>query len=533
MVERIRMLLVDDEEYVITALKRHVHWDDFNIDIIGEAYDGQEGLEKAITLKPDCILTDISMPRLDGISMIEQLYRMSSHPYFLIYTGYDDFDYAKKALSYGVCDYILKPSLPEDFTAPLEMICSKINEERKKIRELTQLKNDFEKSKQQLFFPFLNDLLAGRILTYEDFSQKDQFFSSGLTGKLYRVIGIHLDNTQDVFSPFEIEQQLYTIYRINQFIFSSLPGKVYSPGFKSNTAYFLCATQDRASETDQLTQNCTRILDFCNKIDNLNLSVRIGISDNVSAFDEIHSAYQQARSCIRESSGNQVIQFDRIESDAKESSFSWGFDKDQFIDAILIGNVSLAKQLLDTFFNRIFKLPPPQDVYLTPLLAELIGSTTVSLLQHGIEYDYSQFSFVIQKHSTIQEAQIHVSEYFQDLMETIQKKELAKNYQVIHKMIAFTRDHYMEGITLSEIADRLKLTPNYLSSLFAKSMGVSFSHYLAKMRIQKAKELIDSGKYKVYEVGDMVGYKNPEYFTKVFKEFVGATPSAYGKLELT
>lgn len=530
MADTIRVLLVDDEAYVVDALKRHIHWKELGMKVVGEAYDGQEGIEKTLQLNPDCIITDITMPQLDGISMIEQLYQMNSHPYFLIYTGYDDFDYAKKALSYGVSDYILKPALPEEFEAPLEAICSRIREEQIRIIELNRLQKDFEESKQQLFQPFLDELLEGRILTYEQFARKDQFFSSMLAEKEYVVIGVHLENSQDAFAELEMKQQLYALYRINSLVLSLIPGTVYSPGFRSNTAYFLCADQTDSYSLDQLVSLCTRILDFCNKIDDLNLAVRIGISDIVHSFEEISTAFSQTQICIRESLDNEVMQYT---NHCMKGSFcpplSWIFDKDQLIDAILIGNILAAQQLLEKFFSHVSRLPAPQDIYLTPLLSELIGATTVSLLQHGIQYDSKAFSLVVQKHSTIHEAQIHITEYIQSLIGSIQSRELAKNYQIVHRMIGFTKEHFSEGITLTEIADQLQFTPNYLSTLFAKSMGISFSQYLAKLRIYKAKELLDSGKYKVYEVGDMVGYKNPEYFTKVFKEFVGTTPSAYAK----
>jgi two-component system response regulator YesN len=127
MADTITILLVDDEEYVVSALKRHIKWNLLGMEVVGEAYDGDEAIEKALQLHPDCIITDISMPKLDGISMIEQLYQMSSHPNFLIYTGYNDFEYAKKALSFGVSDYILKPALAEDFYTPLQTIGDRIS----------------------------------------------------------------------------------------------------------------------------------------------------------------------------------------------------------------------------------------------------------------------------------------------------------------------------------------------------------------------------------------------------------------------
>lgn len=529
MADTIRVLLVDDEEYVVDALKRHIHWEELGMEIVGEAYDGQEGIEKTLQLSPDCIITDITMPQLDGISMIEQLYQMSSHPYFLIYTGYNDFEYAKKALSYGVSDYILKPALPEEFEAPLKALCNRIRDERNQIMELDRLQKDFEESKQQLFQPFLDELLEGRILTYEQFARRDQFFSSNLADKEYVVIGVHLENSQEDFAELEMKQQLYALYRINSLVISLIPGTVYSSGFRSNTAYFLCANQTDSYSLDQLVGLSIRILDFCNRLDDLNLAVRIGISDIVYNFEEINTAFRQAQDCIRECLANEVMQYTQhcIKADCRP--LPWIFDKEQLIDAILIGNSSVALQLLDKFFSHVSQLPAPQDFYLTPLLSELIGATTVSLLQHGIEYDSKAFSLVIQKHSTIHEAQIHVTEYIQSLIGSIQSRELAKNYHIVHRMISIAKEHFSDGITLSEIADQLQFTPNYLSTLFTKSMGISFSQYLAKIRIYKAKELLDSGKYKVYEVGDMIGYKNPEYFTKVFKEFVGTTPSAYAK----
>ncbi|AEV29427.1 response regulator containing CheY-like receiver domain and AraC-type DNA-binding domain [Sphaerochaeta pleomorpha str. Grapes] len=525
----IKLLIVDDEEYVVSALKRHLSWDKLGIEVVGEAYGGKEGIEKALQLKPDCVLTDISMPSMDGISMIEQLYLLGFHPYFLIYTGYNDFEYAKRAIKFGVCDYILKPALPEEIEASLALIVARIQDETNRSQEHAQLRKDFEDSKQQLFLPFLSDLLEGRLLTYEEFAQKDQFFHSALQGKDYVVVGIHLDNAYEVFINEKIEDQLYTLYHISSFASSLLPGKTWSTGFMSNTAYFLCAVQTDTIDTDKLIGISTRILNFCNQVGNLNLSVRISISETVHVFDSIATAYRQAKEYIRESSGNQVISCRENPQEFSYSPLSWAFDKEAFIDAILLGNEPLALNLLDQFFKKISQLPPPQDIYLTPLLCELVGSTTVTLLQHGIESDPGAYITLLQKNSTIHEAQTKVTDYFKKLIETIQSRELAKNYQVVQKMMAFTRKNYRSGITLNEIAEYLQFTPNYLSTLFSKSTGISYSHYLTKFRMQKAKEFLESGRYKVYEVGDLVGYHNPEYFTKVFKEFVGVPPSSYVK----
>jgi two-component system response regulator YesN len=527
--ELVKVLIIDDEDFVIEGLQRHIAWENLGMQVVGTASDGKDGVVQTLRLKPDCIITDISMPNMDGISMIEHLYKMGLRPYTLIYTGYNDFEYAQRALIYGVSDYILKPALPEEFEQSLGIICKKIRGEWKNIEELQRLRQNFEESKQLLFKPFLEELFTGRIITHEQFARKDMFFGSNLVDREYVVIAIHLDCNQEQFSNLDIEQQFYVMYRIIHFVQSLFPGLTYSTGFQANTAFFLCANDIQSIQLQEMVGLCTRILNYCNSIDDLNLLVRIGISDIVVTYEEIHVAYLQAKQCIRESEDNEVLQYAHCCDDADSPIISWGFDKDQLIDAMLLGNVELATQLTDKFFLYLSKLPPPRDVYLTPMIAELVSSIMVFLVQHGIESDLDAFELVSQRFSTIQEAHKRVTEFVNSSIAAIQKRELGKNYQIINRIVSYTKEHLEEGITLSRIADIMQFTPNYLSTLFTKSMGISYSQYLAKIRIQRAKELLDSGKYKVYEVGYMIGFKNPEYFTKVFKEYVGTTPSSYIK----
>ena len=108
-----------------------------------------------------------------------------------------------------------------------------------------------------------------------------------------------------------------------------------------------------------------------------------------------------------------------------------------------------------------------------------------------------------------------------------QKRELGKNYQIINRIVSYTKEHLEEGITLSRIADIMQFTPNYLRRC-SRNQWDQLLPVPAKTD-STAKEPLDSGKYKVYEVGYMIGFKNPEYFTKVFKEYVGTTPSSYIK----
>ena len=529
MSDTITLLIVDDEEYVINGLMRHIHWDELRIEVVGTAGDGEDGIRKALSLKPDLVMTDIRMPELDGITMIERLYSLGLHPHFILFTGYNDFEYAKQAIKFGVSDYILKPSLPEEISLALSKMADKCREQKRMVRDQDLLRDQFESNKQLLMPSFVSDLFNGNIFSYSDFVQRDRFLQTNLEGKWYCVIGLHLDNSSDLFECAEVEQQLYVLYQVSSYASDVFMAGQHALGFHNNDEYLLVAGGPSMMTQPALLEKATRLLDYCNSIHNL--TVTIGISSIAQGFEQIAEAYKQARDCIRTCTIPNNVVFPGSAGEEVQTCSPLGiiYDKETLIDAVKTGNRELTFKCLLQFFSSIKKINSMQDMYVTPLFYELVGSVTVALLQIGVDYDVDSLRELMKPAQTTPHLQKKTEEYFSALLDRMKDKHFAKNYQVIQRMLNYVRENYSKGINLNELADALHFTPNYLSTLFSKSTGESFSHYLLRYRIQKAKELLESGKYKVYEVGDLVGYRNSEYFSKVFKDIVGLPPSAYVK----
>ncbi len=529
MAETITLLIVDDEEYVIDGLRRHIPWDEIDIQVVGCVCDGEDGIHKAMELKPDLVMTDIRMPQLDGITMIERLHDLGFHPHFLLYTGYNDFEYAKRAIKFGVSDYILKPSLPEEISLALLKIADKCRAQKQMIRDQDLLREQFEKDKRLLAPAFFDDLFTGRVFSYDEFEQRDQFLGTGLADKSYCVVALHVDASSELFESADIERQLYVLYQISNYAANVFMTGGHTRGFKNNDEYALVVGDPAAMTQQALLERATRCLDYCTSIHNL--SVVIGVSDIVEGFGQIMNAYRQARDCIHSATVSNTVIFSGSGGEDSHVSPPLGivYDKETLIDAIKTANKELTFKCLGQFFSSVKRVSANQNVYVVPMFYELVGSVTTALLQIGVDYDIDSFHEVMKPVQTIQQLQKKTEKYFDALLVHMESKHFAKNYQVIQRMLAYVRENYGQGVTLNEVADALHFTPNYLSTLFSKSTGESFSHYILRYRIQKAKEFLESGKYKIYEVGDIVGYRNPEYFSKIFKDIVGISPSAYVK----
>ena len=156
-----KIMLVDDEEEVRTSIIRKIDWQDAGFEVIGDAENGKEALEKIEQNEPDVVLTDIRMPYMDGLEMAENIRQRYPSIKIVIFSGFDEFEYAKKAIKLNVIEYILKPVNVEELTAILKKIKKNLDEEIEQKRNVTLLRESYIKSLPAIREHFLNDLIHG------------------------------------------------------------------------------------------------------------------------------------------------------------------------------------------------------------------------------------------------------------------------------------------------------------------------------------------------------------------------------------
>lgn len=353
----LRTLIVDDEYWVRFGMRETLAWEELGFSIVGEAKDGKEGFKRFLELRPDIVITDICMENGDGLELIKNIRSTASHADIIILSGYKEFEYAQKAIEYGVNSYLLKPIKNEDLTNALLSI--------KKLRNDTE-ENDEETEKT------------------ED----------------SQVISFSHNDIKKVASSIRKVDYESTLSIINQY-FEKI---------------------DRSK--------------------NVNISV---LQTNILEF---------------------VI--------------------------LIIHSVFENKKGSEELFGKNFQ--PAREIHQLKTLEE-IQNWIVQFINKIYENPNAFLNYTYQPE--------------------------------IQQAIAIIMFRYQEPLTVSDVASELLMSSSYLMYLFKKETGKTFNTFLTEYRINTAIELIKTGKYKIYEISELVGYKNPAYFIKLFKRFTGKTPKYF------
>lgn len=500
-----RILVVEDELMIRRGLANLIANHTGHL-VVGEAKSGEEGLELAMALQPDLIITDIRMPGISGLDMIRAVKAEKPEIHCVILSGYSDFDYAKQAIRYGVEDYLIKPLAPEDVTKLLAEMEKKISAEA--IRQMgkpeKRLKDFFlEPENKEMSGPELEALCGFR------------------KGALCRMITAYIGNAGN-------RERRNCMQRFLKIKADREPFLLYC-FFLENTREFVCIMEDKGWEeikaevTGRIIQNALYHKDW------------IWTQNCAPGLECLRAGYQQVREQYLYGmvlGTEQFISAERIEAFCPEP-----FRYPSFLEHQMQTGIFAESQEKITACGQAFleimtgaKAAPGQirDAYLK------MTNFILNVLQESGHAGYEKLQEAMPRKNielalTRRELQVVFAEEIKLLTAVIRPKEDIGNYN-IKRAIEYIRSHYHENISLEMVAGQLEITPEYLSTLFNREMGENFSVFVKKFRISHAKRLLKSEQKKIYEIAAAVGYADPKYFNRVFKEVVGLSPGEYREL---
>lgn len=410
----IKAILVDDEPIILNNLKNNYSWAEMGVEIVATSQDGDEAFEVICDLLPDLIITDIKMPRMDGIELIRLLQKANVYPKVIFATGYSDFEYTREAIRLGAFDYILKPFSPDELSdtvkkcvAEIHNLQAKMNNESRSIGEL------------QLFNYFNTE--------NKDYRKKE-------------------------FK--KIERQITDLYELSE--------------IRMNVIHTLPKVEASTGKTSE--EDCMAL------IRRLNFS--LGLEDYF-AFSP------------RDNHSIIILTF-RTSSKLSKTDFD-------------MANKNYMKTLQEAFLENL-GLDVPIHCFNKTDYAERDTLDVESLYTVYMAYmqDFDKVSTV----------------------DNDMDDNSGKRY--VQDALDFISDHYGEQIKIHDVSDHVYLSESHFSNLFNKQMGMNFSKYLAKFRIEKSKEYMKQFPYaKIYEISCHVGYTDARYFSTLFKKIEGITPSKY------
>ncbi|MDQ0173234.1 response regulator transcription factor [Paenibacillus tundrae] len=511
-----RVFLVDDEPSIREGLTTIINWEEYGFEVIGTAASGREAIERFDELKPDLTIIDIRMPGMTGLDVIEEVREHHADAHFLILSGYADFDYAKKAISFGVDGYLLKPVDEEEIISELQRISVVLTRERE-----TNARHAGEDTayREHQIEALLFDNQEGAVTTQED--------ALGLKWLQYQIILLEIHAAPDLQRGSALKRKLIEAFDQQQ------RGIVFS--FHSGLG-LLCKEPIISIDGARNVHDELRSL-----LGEWNIHMYVAAGQPVPSTAEISKSYRQANAMLADRFlfseermmlwNDQVIGENHIHS--TEDSRPDGFEPDEaeladkMYYALDIRSHESVMRVLTEMQDRIVPYHRTEQAIKTAF------SQIFSLAINKLAAANQQMQSILQEHSmlitevyhqhTLRDLQVMAAEHLNRL---IQRMGGGSTDTVLKQMIEFIRRNPGENLKLEVLSDVFNYNSSYLGKLFKNHTGESFNAFLDKVRMEKAKELLNEG-LKVHQVAARVGYANVDYFHGKFRKYVGESPSAY------
>ncbi len=535
MIAVLKFLIVDDEAIIRNGIALKIERLIPHAVIVGKAESAEQAMEFIDAAHPDIVITDIRMPGIDGLQFIEQVKSRYSDIKFIIISGHQDFEYAKKAIVLGVEDYLLKPVKNHELKDIIDSLEKKLKKESSQKAYLNELKFKAESNTVFLRNKFLTDAVnyAGE-LELNQISKALSLLSVAFTRKQFTVAVLLLDDMASIpdFSAREdIPLVKFAVMNIAEEILLPLGTVVAFENLKKENQIVLVINHTDIDEK-YMFRHFEQLLEALRKV--LKVTVSIGIGKSREGLSTLSESYQEAYSAAIQKvvlGPNCVVHIDFVPNSNLITFFIPENEKQQLYSFIGSRNVEKAFAAIDSVFETIKDQNISYSNVKTLCLEILImlgrllkesGGSIENIFQEDIfsEEYLSRCNTLDELNSLLKSCISNVSEYLADLKKSDGKK-------IIQEIKIHIDNYYYTNINLNDLAGKYFINLSYLSQLFKNETGEKFVDYLTRVRVEKAKSLLSSTMMKSYEVAEMVGYSDPRYFSDVFLKVTGTSPTKY------
>lgn len=515
-----KIMIIDDEPLVRETLRRTIEWQKYDCEIVAEAADGREAMEIYKRTLPDIIITDIVMTYSNGLDFISEVRAVNPDVEIIILSGYDNFEYAKDALKYGVSAYLLKPVSNDE-------IISEILKSKKKIENIKQVKKAMQKQTDIQKENFLVELLSLEDADNTQFNSLCERYQISLPSDKYSVAIFQVDN----ISADKINTTFIKLMDIINYHISTSMDYVLSSFFNNNLVVLYVYSPLSAGDVYEFLRQIQ--ISYNNSVGH---TVTIGTSGLFKNLAIIGRAYHQAMTALKQKvlfGMNSIIKYTDIALYPEQSVIELTFDDiNEIINYIKHREIDKVIQIIDAYFDKISPLKRvnidsiKNNILnlITTLIREVIkNSNTLSLIFNRAFFpavELQQLEFLSEIHSWIIDIIKSIGKYY-DLY-------MPYNYSpTLTKAMLYIQENYAANIKPDDVAKKLLISSRTLSRLFLSETGKSFSKNLAEYRIKMAIHLIENTQYRIVDIAALVGYNSLNNFYNTFKKITGHHPMYY------
>ena len=529
----LKVFLVEDEFVVREGIKNNIDWESHGYEFCGEASDGELAFPMIQKLKPDIVITDIRMPFMDGLVLSRLIKKELPWIEIIILSGYGEFGYAREGIKIGIAQYLLKPINGEELLREVDALAVKIEKKRqeREIREmyLKEMEENLLKDKRDLFHYLVSgEKSAGELLEMADKLEVD------LSAPWYNIVLLKIQSMNHAHDEYsnrliEIEEKIGKLSgENNPLIFDrNLEGKA------------LLFKADSLEELKQLQKDyLERMREILDKFEKVRYFGGIGAP--VSRLRELSLSFEKAshafahRYLVGES---YILNSEDIEQRiaGEQEKFNIGsvdprqIDRAKIKEFLKLGDKEEAIYFVEEFFkalgagameSNIFRQYITMDAYFC-VIDFLEG---LQLKREEIEPFDVNSRYLQNQESAVS----YVAGIIKKALELREKNASNRYGDIVEEALRYIEKNYGdEELSLNLLAAHVNFSPNHFSTVFSQQTGQTFTKYLTDYRMGKAKELLRCTGKRSSEIGLEVGYKDPHYFSYLFKKTQGMTPTGY------
>ncbi len=498
----LKMILADDEPVITRGIQKLVDWNSLGIEIVGEYEDGKAAMDGIVTLKPDIALLDIYMPKKTGIEILKECRELEIDTKIIFISGFQDFQYAKDALTYGAMDYLLKPVIREELVATIEKCILLL---RPYLSEHVEEQTSMEPHTKA---------------AYEKLVEVEECrYLPVLTEIFYQSSGSSQERKLIQFSALSF---------LEQYLEEQGLGIVF---VKNGQMVIVLKNKNQEEAGDVMYQLLKQAEE--------SMGVRLGfvIGETVENMGEIPAGYQRCLPMLgyfffEDQMKVPVLKLGREVFLKPKSSREMRECRDKMIDAMIAQDDTGFLKGVERFRRLVCLISDGSREN-----ACFHYGSTLRIIQErfdvlgvkGLELDLEQVLDLAREQKDYRQLTEQFEGYFSQYKERVRQTVASSDKKDILHAREYIEQHYMENLTLEVMAREIHMNPYYFSSFFKKNSGENFKDYLNKVRMKHAVSLLVSTDKRTSEIADIVGFRDGRSFSELFVRAYGETPASYRK----
>ncbi len=534
----LKVLIADDEKMICSLISQLLDWNALGYEIVGMAYTGVDAYEMIRKEQPDVIISDIRMPGYDGIELIKRTKEAGIEAEFVMISGFKQFEYAQNAMKYGVKYYLLKPIEEDKLQEIAEEIKDAILSRKQHDHYRNQLELEIQETRDKMKKRFLTSMLFGEQESRKiaDCNSINQEYSTSFKEGVFQAVFIKVDT--DGGEEESIGSMIEKLEKYTDILGDVCEEHITTEMHSGIITLVNYKFEQEALVRKKIEEMYEEIKKYIDRFEGF--SVVLGVGRKMDHFLESNLCLKTAIDAIKyriRISNTNIIYLENYQFEPYDiNKIVTEGKKQAYLSKVVSGDIRGAQECLAATLREIrYSGGSYSPILFFDILIAYVDLLTDYCKQQDLyseEYERNLKKWNVSTDNIRSEKMLLsvTEDLIRETLEYAAEEKKSKDIKPIREIKKYIEENYMEEISLGQLAELVDMNASYLSSVFKKETGMTYSEYLILCRVKQASRLLVETNLSIGEIAHQSGYQDARYFSKQFSKQVGLKPSEYRKL---